>query len=72
MLVCPKCGCEYTLVVESRKDTHESNMSGYIRRRRECEKCGERFTTYEMTKDDYNAFLQFKRILAKAGYEKRS
>ena len=40
---CPKCGCEESKVVDSRPS--ESNDS--IRRRRECAKCGFRFTTYE-------------------------
>ena len=40
---CPKCGCEESKVVDSRPS--ESNDS--IRRRRECVKCGFRFTTYE-------------------------
>lgn len=40
---CPKCGCEESKVVDSRPaDNNES-----IRRRRECESCGFRFTTYE-------------------------
>ncbi|EHF01838.1 MULTISPECIES: transcriptional regulator NrdR [unclassified Olsenella] len=40
---CPKCGCEESKVVDSRPS--ESNDA--IRRRRECIRCGERFTTYE-------------------------
>ena len=40
---CPKCGCEESKVVDSRPA--ENNDS--IRRRRECESCGFRFTTYE-------------------------
>ena len=36
-------GCEESKVLDSRS-THESNA---IRRRRECLKCGKRFTTYE-------------------------
>lgn len=40
---CPKCGCEESKVVDSRPS--ESNDA--IRRRRECAKCGFRFTTYE-------------------------
>lgn len=39
---CAYCGNLETKVVDSR-DTEES----YVRRRRECEKCGKRFTTYE-------------------------
>lgn len=40
---CPKCGCETSRVVDSRPS--ESNDA--IRRRRECIRCGMRFTTYE-------------------------
>lgn len=40
---CPKCGCEESKVVDSRPS--ESNDA--IRRRRECVRCGTRFTTYE-------------------------
>ena len=40
---CPKCGCEESKVVDSRP----SENNDAIRRRRECTKCGFRFTTYE-------------------------
>lgn len=40
---CPKCGCEESKVVDSRP----SENADAIRRRRECIKCGCRFTTYE-------------------------
>ena len=40
---CPSCGFENTKVVDSR--TSDSGTS--IRRRRECEQCGYRFTTFE-------------------------
>ncbi|MDO4805909.1 MAG: transcriptional regulator NrdR [Coriobacteriales bacterium] len=40
---CPNCGYEESKVVDSRpSENHEA-----IRRRRECTKCGTRFTTYE-------------------------
>ncbi|MEK7611636.1 MAG: transcriptional regulator NrdR [Patescibacteria group bacterium] len=39
---CPYCATLESKVVDSR-DTEE----GSVRRRRECEKCGKRFTTYE-------------------------
>lgn len=40
---CPFCGCDDHRVVESRvPDSKDA-----IRRRRECQNCGERFTTYE-------------------------
>lgn len=40
---CPKCGCEESKVVDSRP----SEGNDAIRRRRECARCGFRFTTYE-------------------------
>lgn len=40
---CMYCGCTNSRVVDSRP-TEEGNA---IRRRRECENCGKRFTTYE-------------------------
>ena len=40
---CPKCGCESSRVVDSRP----SERTDAIRRRRECVRCGMRFTTYE-------------------------
>lgn len=39
---CPFCGFEDTKVVDSR------SIEGKKRRRRECTKCGKRFTTYEL------------------------
>ena len=38
---CPYCGFENTKVIDSRQE------GDVVRRRRECEKCGKRFTTYE-------------------------
>jgi transcriptional repressor NrdR len=40
---CPYCGAEETRVVDSRP----AEAGATIRRRRECEACGNRFTTYE-------------------------
>jgi transcriptional repressor NrdR len=42
-MLCPKCQFLNTKVVDSR----ETNECKEIRRRRECEKCGYRFTTFE-------------------------
>lgn len=41
---CPYCGYEESKVIDSRP-TDEGER---IRRRRECIKCGKRFTTYEV------------------------
>lgn len=40
-MICPYCDCADTRVVDSR------DSGADIRRRRECEECGRRFTTYE-------------------------
>jgi len=42
-MICPECSNIEDKVVETR----ESKDGKYIRRRRECLKCGRRFTTYE-------------------------
>ncbi|WP_373898518.1 transcriptional regulator NrdR [Haloimpatiens sp. FM7315] len=44
---CPYCGYEESKVVDSRS-TEDSTA---IRRRRECSKCGKRYTTYEKVED---------------------
>lgn len=43
VLKCPYCGYSESKVVDSRPTDEEAA----IRRRRECEQCGKRFTTYE-------------------------
>ena len=40
---CPKCGADDDKVLDSRS----AREGAAIRRRRECVKCGHRFTTYE-------------------------
>jgi len=40
-MLCPKCNSDKSSVTDSRGD------GGAIRRRRECQECGYRFTTYE-------------------------
>src|SRR5437867_6749184 len=42
-MLCPKCGAEDDRVIDSRSSRDGTS----IRRRRECLKCGKRFTTYE-------------------------
>lgn len=45
---CPFCGHEKDKVVDSRS----SKEGGAIRRRRECLRCGQRFTTYEYIENE--------------------
>lgn len=47
-LRCTACGSEQNKVVDSRGDLAAS----YIRRRRECLRCGYRFTSYEIVSDE--------------------
>lgn len=42
-MICPFCGYDSSKVLESRSTAEKSS----IRRRRECENCSKRFTTYE-------------------------
>ena len=42
---CPECGCDDSKVIDSRPTENK------VRRRRECIKCGFRFTTYEIIED---------------------
>ncbi|MDD5238294.1 MAG: transcriptional regulator NrdR, partial [Candidatus Omnitrophica bacterium] len=44
---CPFCGNKEDKVVDSRATAEESA----VRRRRECAKCGKRFTTYEYVEE---------------------
>ena len=44
-MLCKNCGCDtYTVETRERKDA-------YVRRRKVCEMCGEKFTTFEFTDD---------------------
>jgi transcriptional repressor NrdR len=52
---CPKCGCQDDKVIDSRA----SREGATIRRRRECIKCGYRYTTYEQI--ERNKLMVIKR-----------
>lgn len=51
---CPYCPEKETKVVDSR----ESKDGDLIRRRRECERCGKRFTTYERVEEPLPAVVK--------------
>lgn len=70
-MLCPFCNYENSKVLESRTTAEKSS----IRRRRECESCGRRFTTYERvevmpifvikrsgTREDYSRVKLFNSI----------
>jgi hypothetical protein len=50
---CPRCGKSAVRVLESKKAQHGQ------RRRKECEKCNHRFTTYEIPSETYAKFEHF-------------
>jgi len=47
-VICPYCSNQETKVIDSRESENT------VRRRRECEKCSKRFTTYEKVEFDLN------------------
>lgn len=66
---CPFCGCEDSRVIDSRSVEEGASM----RRRRECPRCGRRFTTYEkyeqipllvIKRDGRREMFDSKKILA--------
>jgi len=67
---CPYCGKQETKVTDKR------DSEGLTRRRRECLKCGERFTTYERVELELHVIKKdgrretFNRPKLKAGIEK--
>ncbi len=63
-MICPKCEYEGTRVLDSR-DT-DSNKA--VRRRRECEKCKYRFTTFE--RPEINKFLVIKKDGSREAYDR--
>lgn len=62
-MICPKCKSKNTSVVDSR----EANEGRTIRRRRECEACEHRFTTFE--KMETTHFLVVKRDGSRESYD---
>lgn len=54
-MICPRCRFVGSRVVDSR------DMGGFIRRRRECERCGERFSTSERVE------LRMPQVVKKSG-----
>jgi len=61
---CPKCPNNNTKVVDSR----EANEGRAIRRRRECEKCSIRFTTFEQI--ETASFLVIKKDESREAYSR--
>ncbi len=63
-MICPKCKNKNTRVVDSR-DASEGRS---IRRRRECEECGHRFTTFE--KVETANFIVVKKDGSRESYDR--
>ena len=62
---CPYCGKENTKVIDSRPSDDDSS----IRRRRQCEGCHKRFTTYENV--EVLPIVVIKKDLTREPYERR-
>ena len=56
---CPKCGATKSSVIDSRQ-AEEGNT---IRRRRECEECQHRFTTYERVEEGTLVVSELENLL---------
>jgi len=64
-MLCPKCKKSETRVIDSR-DTNEGRE---VRRRRECEKCGFRFTTFEQI--ETSNFIVIKKDGSREPYQRQ-
>ena len=58
-MICPMCGNDDNCVKDSR-----ITSDGTVRRRRYCS-CGIRFTTYELTADEYEKMKRLEEIAIK-------
>lgn len=56
---CPKCGSK-TFIFDSREKDNR------MWRRRMCDTCGYRFTTEEITEEQYSALQRYKQIITDA------
>ncbi len=63
-MICPKCKFENTRVVDSR----DANEARSIRRRRECEGCAHRFTTFETV--ETTNFIVIKKDGTRESYDR--
>lgn len=63
---CPYCGEDDTKVIDSRP-AEENNA---IRRRRQCEKCNKRFTTYEKVESDTIPLFIVKKDNTRESYDR--
>lgn len=54
---CPKCGSDQLGCIDSRKN------NGAVRRRRVCQDCHYRFSTMEISVDEFNAMMAKEKLL---------
>ena len=54
---CPKCKCKESYVIDT------SDEGSYIRRRRVCNKCGTRYSTFELSKLEYLDLKAVKKMV---------
>ncbi len=63
-LACPECGSQRNDVKDSRHAERNGFAGPYIRRRRRCRNCHERFTTYEIGGARFEALEMLFQTLA--------
>ena len=54
---CPKCKCKDSYVIDTR------DTGAYIRRRRVCNKCGTRYSTFELSNAEYLELKAVKKMV---------
>lgn len=59
---CPACNSGNVRISDSRKGPSRADVTA-LRRRRLCEDCGHKFTTYEVTKEDYDLIPGVRKFL---------
>lgn len=59
---CPRCGCLHSSVRDSRDATLKIVQMPTTRRRRLCEECGYKYTTYEVSVQMLDAYLAKEKI----------
>lgn len=60
------CRIDNTRIVDSRPevDSVPDEAAGYVRRRRVCYECGERFTTVEIAIDEFGRYTRMRAFIA--------
>ena len=56
-MICPKCGSNQLGCIDSRKN------NGSVRRRRVCRDCYYRFSTMEISVDEFNAMISKEKLM---------